>query len=186
MEKAKEKRQHPLSDAQSKLMNALRFTEEDLQANRDGYLMKQQRSKLNGIRTSWLLCFILTLIVVPFLVAWTVIDGVRIHDTAVSRLGIIGLIWIIASGTCVYCWFKKRRLDHDLHKGNVQVVKGTAQVKYGTMRQKGTSPYDLIIDGLTWNMGYFASSAFTNGDPYAIYYAPHSKQILSAEWLREG
>jgi hypothetical protein len=27
--------------------------------------------------------------------------------------------------------------------------------------------------------------AFKNGDPYRIYYAPHSKTLLSAEWLRD-
>ena len=39
----------------------------------------------------------------------------------------------------------------------------------------------LYLYGSSINKDVFL--AFKNGDPYAIYYAPYSKTLLSAEWL---
>lgn len=165
-------------------MSILRFTEEDLQANREGYLTKSQRSKLNRDRTSWKIFTALALGAIPFGTVMAILDGIRRHDTVASRIGIIGLICIVCSCIAVYVWLDIKRLDRDLHKGDVQVVEGRVQVGERLFRRRGTPRYYVSLQGISWNVGYIVSSAFKNGDPYAIYYAPHSKTILSAEWLR--
>ena len=164
-------------------MLALRFTEEDLEANRDGYLTKEQRSKLNRDRRSWKIFLVLALAAAPFGTIMAIVDGIRIHDTFSSRVGIIGLLWIVVFGAIVYLWFKKKALDRDLLKGDVVVVEGTVQTGRRFLRQRGSPPYFLNVEGISWNVDTYIVFGFANGDPYAIYYAPHSKTMLSAEWL---
>lgn len=172
-----------MNDPQIKLMVAFNFSGEDLQANHDGYLTKQQRSKLNRDRTSWKIFLALTLATIPFGTIWAIIDGIHIHDTVASRIGIIGLIWIVCGVIAVYIWLDKKRLDRDLYKGEVQHVEGRVEVGERLFRQRGTPRYYVRIQGISWNTDFINYSAFKHGDPYVIYYAPHSKTILSAEWL---
>jgi len=167
-------------------MVALNFTEEDLAAKREGYLTKKQRSELNGVRQSWKIFFALAIAAIPFGTGWAIVDGIRIHDSVASRLGIVGLIWTVSLGIAIYVEFKKNKPDLDLHKGDVVVVEGPAQVGRRIFAQRGSPPYYVTVQGVTWPIRGMVFSAFKNGDPYAIYYAPHSKTILSAEWLREG
>src|SRR5688572_22956723 len=131
MEKTKSKRLHPLNkplyESENKLMMAPNFTEEDLAANREGYLTKKQRSELNGIRQSWKFFFALAIAAIPLGTLLAIVDGIRIHDNVASRCAIISLIWIVALGIATYVEFKKERYDYDLHKGDVQVVKGRLQ-----------------------------------------------------------
>jgi hypothetical protein len=183
--KAKEKTENDHETSQVALMLALNFTEEDLTANREGYLTKKQRSELNKYRLLWITCFALTFAALSCGVWWAILDGVRRSDSVASRIGIVSLLWIIASGVAIFTWYKKRKFDHDLRQGEVQVAKGNVQVGVRLIRPKGTPLHYLNIEGVSWAIDDPLFSSFKNGDPYAIYYAPHSKTILSAEWLRD-
>ncbi len=45
--------------------------------------------------------------------------------------------------------------------------------------------YRLIISGEYFQVDKAVFLAFKNDEPYAVYFAPHSHKLLSAEWLRE-
>jgi len=54
MDKAKEKPKNERSSQQHALMKAIGFTEDDLEANRGGYMSKKQRGSLSHERADWL------------------------------------------------------------------------------------------------------------------------------------
>src|SRR5690348_4506336 len=111
MEKVKEK-QHPLNDPQVQLMSALEFTVEDLQANREGYLTKTQRSKFNQDRKMLRMYLLLVLFVAaPIATLWAINDGIHLHDTLNSRVAIVTVIWIVAFGIAIYIWLDKQKID---------------------------------------------------------------------------
>lgn len=49
----------------------------------------------------------------------------------------------------------------------------------------GYDQYNLKIGKLNFKIKKFGMLAFKNDEPYAIYYTPRTKILLSAEWLRE-
>ncbi len=183
MNSVKLKRDHPLNDPQVRVMLALRFTEEDLQANREGYLSKPQRAKLNRDRMSWKIFLAMAYIGAPFGTIWAIVDGVHRNDTLTRRLGLIGMGWMVVFGAIIYLWIQKWNLDRDLHKGDVAVAQGRLQLGKRILRPRGSAPYFLNLDGLFWYVDSYIAFGLANNEPYAIYFALHSKTILSAEWL---
>ncbi|MBK8029121.1 MAG: hypothetical protein IPK17_06325 [Chloroflexi bacterium] len=51
--------------------------------------------------------------------------------------------------------------------------------------EDGSGNYFVWLDGRKFKVQHDGFLAFKNGDPYRLYYTPHSHTILSAEWLRD-
>jgi hypothetical protein len=167
------------------LMEALDFTDEDLAANREGYLTKRQLLRLSQRQNSWTMGVVLAAIGSVFLCAFAIMDGIRIGDTVSSRVGIIGLIAILAGGFVLYTWTKGARFAVDLRQGELEAVEGRVALDVISQGSSGNA-YTVQIEDRTFAINKPIFLAFKNGDPYRIYYAPHSRTILSAEWLREA
>jgi hypothetical protein len=177
MEKPKSKPEHML-------MQAIGFTEEDLEANREGYMSKRQRSRLYAKRSSWGIRTILAVGITLFLCVSAIIDGNRIGDTVSSRLAIIGLICIVGGSAVVYTRLKGANFTADLWKGEIHIIEGRVVLDVSNQGNRGDF-YTVRIDDTTFAINKPIFLAFKNDDPYRIYYAPRSKTILSAEWLRD-
>ena len=50
---------------------------------------------------------------------------------------------------------------------------------------QNTAEYFLRVENMRFTIKQNAFLTFKNGDPYRLYYAPYSQQILSVEWLRD-
>jgi hypothetical protein len=88
-------------------------------------------------------------------------------------------------------WFKYFRLNADLHKGDIYLAEGLISLyveKKEYHQQIVTYSYHVTLQGQNFKVERSVYDAFTDGEPYAIYYAPFSERILSVEWLhkREG
>jgi hypothetical protein len=177
MDKPKHKPEHML-------MQAIGFSEEDLEANREGHITKRQRVRLNAKRTSWGLRSALAVGIMLFLCASAIIDGNRIGDTVESRVAIIALICIIGGTAIIYTRLRGGYFNSDLRKGDVHIIEDRVVLDVSSQGNRGDS-YSVRIDETTFAVNKPIFLAFKNGDPYRIYYAPHSKTILSAEWLRD-
>src|SRR5688572_22883216 len=105
-----------------KLQKALKFTDADLKANRDGYMSKAQRRNLSRYRAS-LLFFGVGALIAPFTV---LVMSLAINDFAMSS-GILALFIVtlcLAFFAAYLLFWQWRNSKKDLKKGDVVAVQG--------------------------------------------------------------
>jgi hypothetical protein len=164
-----------------KLARVLNFTEEDLTANRQGYMTKKQRVKLRTMvrkRTIYqpLGVFWIYLAVIFFLIFSGAAD-----TNGRDMRGIVAVGFVVASVAMgIYTYYAWRRLHADLHKGDVAMEAGRIALEVG-MRGKNS----LTVQYTTFSINAETLLAFRNDAHYRIYYAPHTKLILSAESMKD-
>lgn len=189
--KRKLKYQHALADV-------LGFTEDDLLANEQGHITDAQTGRLRG---RWLELIPLVVFIVVALAIITPITSFVFRPMPFGGSSfsgwffmIAGLIFLFAVGSSVWKAFNVFR---DLQERRVESVEGTVSLdienRRGSYQAGGVSfrtnssrmEYALYIGGERFKVNKRTFLAFKNGDPYVVYYAPHSKTILSADWLRD-
>ncbi len=176
-----EKEKLKILSLETDLMTALNFTEADLDANRDGQLSEEQYVSLQSKRTYWRYGVIgITGFAVILSAA-----GIRMlpgYDYAPAN--IVMLFCLLFGGiqflTAFYYWMRYRAVTSDLRDQTVAAAQGIAMLE-----SLGFGKMTVRVGDRTFMMKDKAGLAFKNGDPYCLYYAPHSKILLSAEWLRE-
>jgi hypothetical protein len=168
---------------EQRFADAIGFTEQDLAANREGYMTKSQRALLDRERKLWRSDMQIAMASLPIAVVLTIWDGYRIGDTLSSRIGILIFFTVIIGLWYVDVRRRWRWFDGDLYKGEVVFTDGKVGLR--TYRQKNGRIYLVKVSKLQFSVQKQAYHAFREGDPYRIYYAPRSKRLLSAEWLRE-
>jgi hypothetical protein len=160
---------------------AIGFTEEDLQANQDRYITKRQRLILNRERSGWRLFCYSAVVLSPILCALALLDGLIAGDPVQSRISIISLICGLTAIFFTYCYLKWQQYDSDLSKGDVAVVEGHVTLRQH--QERNGTRYEIRVQSRTFTVSISVFDAFRDGDLYAIYYSPHTKKLLSAEWL---
>ncbi len=95
-----------------------------------------------------------------------------------------GLVVIILACVALYafCWFKRADYQSDLDERIVYATEG--RIRLVLDEERNNARYLVSVGSLTFVVGKQTFLAFKNGDPYRIYYAPNSKRIVAAEWLR--
>jgi hypothetical protein len=170
-----------LKHGDGQLVGSFGFTEEDLEANRDGYLSPSQRVALRRVRRGWRDWSFLTVIVCAFASMIAVLDGIRVGDPLERRTSVIGLICVATAVVFTVCYQRWQQYQKDLWKGDVAVIIGNISVtqyeeRFGTKCVVRVSRRTFTVDAL-------AAQTLHNGERYAIYYSPHSGKLLSAELL---
>lgn len=168
-------RPHPLYTQDRLLNGTLGFTNEDLAANRGGHITDRQQARLNRDCDKWKL--LIGISVFTCLLGFVLF----IQRNTVTSV----FLWVVASITIVYMWLNIQKLQHDLRDKQTHVIEGQIKVGQIAFRAQGSPGYYLKIEGMSWRIRKSPFLAFADGELYAIYYAPHSKTILSAEWLRD-
>jgi hypothetical protein len=82
-----------------------------------------------------------------------------------------------------FSWFKWKQYFDDLRAPEIGGLQGRVNLDMSVNGKSST--LRLTIQDTKFDVKKDVFLAFKNSDPYAIYYAPHSKTILSAEWLRQ-
>jgi hypothetical protein len=169
MEKPKYKPEHML-------MQAIGFMEDDLEANREGHISRRQRVILENDQTfrNTLITFA-AILAIPLTLLFSCISFSEFGNTALFCFLIAGIIFFMRRS-----W---ARVNDDLRMGDVRAIEGWVKLDFAN--RGNWSLYSLAINGEIFSVKKSVFLAFKNGDPYRIYYAPHSKTILSAEWLRD-
>jgi hypothetical protein len=185
------------------LMDALKFTLEDLDANRKGFLSDSQKLKLkpkNRYQTRKSLLVILPVVGI-LLIILSPLNGL----TQLSNF----MRWeYLLSATCIAVYFivacigsllsllnNSRGIQRDLHDGLACSITGHIEGELTTKnhmwlrsslnsRSQGLMtdiPPMLYTPPITLNYDLNALSGFKPGETYRIYFAANSKNILSAE-----
>lgn len=162
-------------DPQQALMKAMNCTDEDLSANRDGYMTLRQKNRLKRRRTSLILY---------------IFGGLAIGSLQLTIFGylfsdVIIIVLLIGTFTILYTvlgFLERRRFSLDLHKGAVEVIEGRITLDVVTGRG---AYYAVSIGKIKFRINRRVFLAFKNGDPYCLYFAPHAKVLLSADWLQQ-
>ena len=166
---------HPLNDidayeAKNKqkpseiLMKAMGFSENDLAANHIGIMSNRQRFDFYNRRNIWAMAGIVCML--GFFMLWI---GGRDQSLPLLLFG----IGIVVCGLNVY----SRHID--AARGEVAVLEGRINLNINGRN------FSVVIDDRKFALKQKVFLAFKNGDPYRVYYTPHTKKLLSAEWLRD-
>ncbi len=183
MEKVKTTPSSEWLATQKTLMTALGFNEDDLEANRGGYMSKRQRAVLSRERSGWLNRIAIMIVAIAGFFVFMILSDLLQSGIRENVLGGLSLAGGVAA---LYMAYMRSRLNNDLHKGDVFVVDGTVSLYIEKTRNQ-FMPYNyyLSVENRHFKIERPVHDAFTDGEPYAIYYAPFSKKILSAEWLHK-
>lgn len=178
------------------LMDAFGFDEDDLAANRAGKLSARQRANLEAVyrdtRHTKLYRSLVGILITTVILTGILLFPQGFNDllSIVQAFSIIGLLALGVAAFAVRNSLRKANpLFDDLKDGLVKPVEGRVQLDVvpplQTSRTFKPPPLYLAIEDQGWRIDRDTFLAFKNGDPYAIYYAPHSRTILSVEWLRD-
>ncbi len=169
---------------EERLMDVLHYDDDDLEANRAGRMTQRQIKRLNQDRILLMLLWL-----IPALLGVGALSLSCMVVFAVSTQHMDTLLFLLIIGFGVIIWLtlyfgaKSKRLVADLREQRVEEVEGRIDLslQYG----RNNIAYAVQVDDERFALKKPVFFAFKNGDPYRIYYAPHSKRILSVEWLRD-
>ena len=162
---------------EERLMDALAFDEDDLDANQAGHFSPEQRARFIGEqRKIAVFAGFFTLL----LALW--IGATRLNAAAAPALFVF--IPIFAALFLTYA-VKVLRLSSDLREDRVLTAEGRVAL---SMKGSGSNQVECTVKvgAMRFRVKQPVFLAFKNGDPYCIYYTRRSKRLLSAEWLREN
>ena len=157
------------------LMRALSFTEDDLALNAAGQLSAAQMNRLKTQRTTTASLAVALSVIVGGLLLFA-------NGYARSLAPLVMMVLIFVLFTVVTGIIPAVQMTRDLQAG-VQGAEG--RVELDTIPRRKRTVYLVKLDGQKFKVQKQTFLAFKNGDPYRIYYAPHSRTILAAEWLRD-
>ena len=189
MEKVKSRPTSEWLATQKALMSAIGFNEDDLEANRGGYMSKKQRAMLSRDRADWLNWLSVIIVVVAGSFVFLLFNSLRESPESFGNfVRMIGFFCLVGGLLSFFMWNKYFRLNDDLHKGDVFIAEGSATIYIAKSQDKYSEVYTYHVDiqDQCFTVDQAVYAAFKYGEPYAIYYAPFSKTILSAEWLRRN
>ena len=166
---------HKLKKYEDVLMRALNFTEDDLTLNAAGQLSAAQMNRLKTQRTTTASLAVALSVIVGGLLLFA-------NGYARSLAPLVMMVLIFVLFTVVTGIIPAVQMTRDLQAG-VQVAEG--RVELDTIPRRKRTVYLVKLDGQKFKVQKQTFLAFKNGDPYRIYYAPHSRTILAAEWLRD-
>jgi hypothetical protein len=165
------------------LAAALKFNDDDLQANRAGRLTVRQRNRVYVQRR--MVIITLTLItafigVISAIVILAVLLGAVKSEVAIL-LALGGEV--ITAGLAYLVWSLRQNYKTYLGEGYVAHIKGPVTMYQLRERQddKTKTVYALRVGHLEFEIPEPALSAFTEGSHYMIYYTPEPLTLLSAE-----
>jgi hypothetical protein len=172
------------------LAETLYFTDGDLESNAEGEITDHQMRRLQTRLMMRLVAggFFVVLIVAPTLI---------LPSRAVVIYPAVGPnpVWLVIGLVMLFMAFtfgmQIVNLWRDLRERRAEAVEGPAMldIHYSRARSagmvtvysnRGRPGYTVSVGGLNFRVDKHAFLAFKNGDPYVIYYAPHSKLLLSA------
>ncbi len=170
-----------------RLMNALGFTPLDLDANRNGFMSKEQRRRLREEQRSNIGNYVLGAAALMFgavLAFMASLSSIQRHTaTAIGdALGALILCVGFAGGAVVVIWLlltKWRRIEADLDRGTVCGASG--HISLDVLPSEAQVNCTLKLAGHTFEICKAAMLALRDGEPYHVYFLPNTNRILSIE-----
>jgi hypothetical protein len=148
------------------------FSLDDLMQNRRGLLSKNQQNRLA------LLLALYALLVLSTVVLFT---GILFRMLGGNSSGLFYLLLIVTGVFILRFGLSVGRLIGDLWSGEVSSVEGPGARDFRQYRYFRS--YYYVIDHRRFPVAKAAYDALLEGKTYRIYYAPHSKRLVSIEPL---
>ncbi|MCU0499990.1 MAG: hypothetical protein MUF87_21775 [Anaerolineae bacterium] len=174
------------------LADLLQFDESDLDLNAQGQMSERQRKNLRRQQRKVALNNLAGLVVGIGLSA--LFTAILFSQLAEPDAGWVLLALMIVP-IAITIWFSYRLLRgtlqtlRDLEGQQIDAIEGRIaldlKVDSNTNAGSSTVRYTVTIEDQTFEIEKPLFLALKNGDPYLIYYAPNTRQILAIEWLRE-
>lgn len=163
---------------------AVGFNEEDVEANRSGYLSKTQLARLNRERVASLgLIMLLPVVIIPVALFFFVfLAKVPVEHIPIEFVLVFALFGILG------IWYSRRDFIHfkrDSSTSEVAWVEGALQVERSYSVAARHFTHMLQIGDLSFYVNSWLAGWFVSGDVYRVYYTAHSHRFLSAEHLSE-
>lgn len=165
------------------LQQALKFTTNDLKANRDGRISDAQAKKYELPKVSNLAMMV---IMGHALVIGSILAAIAIATAKPAMWIVLGIV--MAMGILPFVLVHNEgninpTLRGDVKSGKVKKVCG--MVILDPLKNAKKNRVELYIDGMTFSLSNAKGTAFINEEAYCIYYFPLSRTILTAEPYRE-
>ncbi len=171
-----------MTSRESALRTALRYTEADLQANRQGRLSEMQAQRLQDTRRrnsalAALLFFALVIAASLFLYG-----GQLAANPLLSAIGsLLILVNALLSGFAGRSWM---RIGGDLRSGVVEALAG--DVQRVVRRGRAGDTFVIRLDGANLAVSREIFFGFEHEAPYRVYRSGRSGVLLAAEALRRA
>jgi len=157
------------------LAQLLQFDQNDLAANRKGYLTQAQHERLSQGQAS-------ALTVSLFMGAAVVISlfaGVLFGGLVLAVCGSLSLLGGLL--TLIEIYSGQHSYGQDLDSGQVESIQGRVVVRQKEDLHGTGYYYDLSVGDIRFRLNEVQAQAFATGDTYILYYTPRSRVLLSAE-----
>ncbi|MCU0499991.1 MAG: hypothetical protein MUF87_21780 [Anaerolineae bacterium] len=171
---------------EQRLAQALGFTSDDLEFNQNGIINSTQLDDLRRTLTHKLLenagiAVVVTLVlgIGTFLVR----DYLRLAPWLLSLI-VMGPALLIGYSLWQWWWIY-RYLRRDQREQTAKTISGRITLTSNRLADDQHLAYSLTIGDHAFPISETVFLTFKNGDPYQIYYAPHTHRILSAVWLAD-
>lgn len=167
----------PMTARAAALMAAMKFSETDLQANRQGQLSRRQIARIKAMRRRHILMAGVLFLVMALAATLLIFFGQRSQNTILSAAGgLLTVVNALAMGglgrACI-------RTGGDLRTGSVEALVG--EVERVLRRGRQGDNYLLRIDGASLVVTKDIFLGFQHEAPYRIYRTRLSRLLLSAE-----
>jgi hypothetical protein len=170
----------------SNLKIAFRFDNEDLDANRNGYMTKKQRIRLLNKRWDRIAPYAGFAAFLVFIFGCSLTSSgfsSRPINNTLSMLGLFFFIFAPMIGVLIlFAYRELRRIKADLYKGDISIAWGRARLDIMD-HGRGPARYKLSLEGIEFDISKAQLLALRHGERYRVFYAPNSKVILSVEPL---
>ncbi len=164
------------------LAEALNFSDEELENNRDGLLRPGQHDKLMSVANELRGFEVLIYLIAAIVSIAVIIDGVLRQDTVSSRLVMLGVVGAIAFAVVFFLHRHTARYQYDADQATVAAVQGSVILDFHDYSNH--TDFVVCVSGETFSVDKATFLAFKSGDPYALYYVLRTRRLLSAEPLR--
>lgn len=165
------------------LAEAIGFNEDDLDHNRDGYLSERQRQALLGKPWPRYAALIAVTLALAAGALFVFVDQLRVDSPHTGHKTVLLLFAVVEVIAVVFIVVPYSSYRQDAQGMVADSVQG--HVSLDVEGGGNTVIYTLEISGERFTLDKHVFLAFKNDEPYVVYFAPHSRKLLAAEWLRE-
>jgi hypothetical protein len=162
------------------LQTTLKFTVDDLKANRDGRVSKRQFDKYKPPEINKMAIWVL---LGHGLVIGGILGAIAVATGETAMWLVFGIV--VAAAFLPFVLLNNEGNLAPALRGDVlggKVAK-TCGIVVLTQEQGRDTRFDLYVDGVTLKISRSQAAAFVHGEGYCVYYLPNSLTLLSAEPL---
>jgi hypothetical protein len=163
-------------DAKQALIMALKFTTDELELNRQGSLSEAQVKGMQKVRFA-AVALVVSVIILTLFIIW-LFRGLL---PLALQVGILISAAVVLAGILQSLYRGWNNADLDITRKRAGQVEGVVSTESKT--ENNVESFVVKIDNIEFPVEKEVFLAFQNGEPYRIYYAWYSKNILSAEQL---